>query len=395
MANERDYYEVLGVERRAGGAEIADAYRKLAIKFHPDKNPGNAEASDRFKEAARAFEVLSNDELRARYDRYGHAGLQGGGRHEFNDLSDIFDAFGDLFGGGMFGGGGGGRRANRARQGRDVFSSVSLSLVEAARGATKAIQFTRHEQCGTCDGSGAKKGTKPQACEYCGGHGQVIQSAGVFRLQTTCPSCRGAGSVIREKCPDCGGEGLTMEQVERRVTIPAGVDRDVRVRLAGEGEPGANGGPPGDCYCVIEIEEHPFLTREGRDLHCEVPITFSQAALGATVEVPTLDGPKPLAIGRGTQAGDVVRVKGLGMPEVRGRGIGDLHVHMHVEVPKTLSPRAEQLLRDLAAEEQKAVSPKRSSFFARLGEYFQPKDVSDQGDKPHDEKPKSKKESQS
>ena len=395
MANERDYYEVLGVERRAGGAEIADAYRKLAIKFHPDKNPGNAEASDRFKEAARAFEVLSNDELRARYDRYGHAGLQGGGRHEFNDLSDIFDAFGDLFGGGMFGGGGGGRRATRARQGRDVFSSVSLSLVEAARGATKTIQFTRHEQCGTCDGSGAKKGTKPQACEYCGGHGQVIQSAGVFRLQTTCPSCRGAGSVIREKCPDCGGEGLTMEQVERRVTIPAGVDRDVRVRLAGEGEPGANGGPPGDCYCVIEIEEHPFLTREGRDLHCEVPITFSQAALGATVEVPTLDGPKPLAIGRGTQAGDVVRVKGLGMPEVRGRGIGDLHVHVHVEVPKTLSPRAEQLLRDLAAEEQKAVSPKRSSFFARLAEYFQPKDVPDQGDKPHDEKPKSKKESQS
>jgi molecular chaperone DnaJ len=395
MANERDYYEVLGVERRAGGAEIADAYRKLAIRFHPDKNPGNAEASDRFKEAARAFEVLSNDELRARYDRYGHAGLQGGGRHEFNDLSDIFDAFGDLFGGGMFGGGGGGRRTNRARQGRDVFSSVSLSLVEAARGATKTIQFSRHELCGTCDGSGAKKGTKPQPCEYCGGHGQVIQSAGVFRLQTTCPSCRGAGSVIRDKCPDCGGEGLTVEQVERRVTIPAGVDRDVRVRLAGEGEPGANGGPPGDCYCVIEIEEHPFLSREGRDLHCEVPITFSQAALGATVEVPTLDGPKPLAIGRGTQAGDVIRVKGLGMPEVRGRGIGDLHVHMHVEVPKTLSPKAEQLLRDLAAEEQKAVSPKRSSFFARLGEYFQAKDAAEPGDKPHDEKPKSKKESQS
>jgi molecular chaperone DnaJ len=395
MANERDYYEVLGVERRAGGAEIADAYRKLAIRFHPDKNPGNAEASDRFKEAARAFEVLSNDELRARYDRYGHAGLQGGGRHEFNDLSDIFDAFGDLFGGGMFGGGGGGRRTNRARQGRDVFSSVSLSLVEAARGATKTIQFSRHELCGTCDGSGAKKGTKPQPCEYCAGHGQVIQSAGVFRLQTTCPSCRGAGSVIRDKCPDCGGEGLTMEQVERRVTIPAGVDRDVRVRLAGEGEPGANGGPPGDCYCVIEIEEHPFLSREGRDLHCEVPITFSQAALGATVDVPTLDGPKPLAIGRGTQAGDVIRVKGLGMPEVRGRGIGDLHVHVHVEVPKTLSAKAEQLLRDLAAEEQKAVSPKRSSFFARLGEYFQAKDAAGPGDKPHDEKPKSKKESQS
>ncbi|NCY01767.1 MAG: molecular chaperone DnaJ [Planctomycetia bacterium] len=374
MANERDYYEVLGVERRAGGAEIADAYRKLAIRFHPDKNPGNPEAADRFKEAARAFEVLSNDDLRARYDRYGHAGLQGGGRHEFNDLSDIFEAFGDLFGGGVFGGAGG-RRGTRARQGRDVFASVSLTLVEAARGATKTVAFSRHEACSGCDGSGAKQGTKPQPCDYCGGHGQVIQSAGVFRLQTTCPSCRGAGSIIREKCPTCAGEGVTVEQVERRVTIPAGVDRDVRVRLAGEGEPGTSGGPPGDCYCVIEIEDHPFLTREGRDLHCEVPITFSQAALGATVEVPTLDGPKPLAIARGTQAGDVVRVKGLGMPEVRGRGIGDLHVHVHVEVPKTLSPRAEQLLRDLAAEEQKAVSPKRSSFFSMLAEYFQPKET--------------------
>ena len=397
MANERDYYEVLGVERRADGAVIADAYRKLAIRFHPDKNPGNTEAADRFKEAARAFEVLSNNELRARYDRYGHAGLQGGGRHEFNDLSDIFDRFGDLFGGsGVFGGaGGGGRRANRARQGRDVGTSVSLSLVEAARGATKTVEFSRHELCGSCDGTGAKKGTKPQPCEYCAGHGQVIQSAGVFRLQTTCPSCRGTGTIIREKCLDCAGEGLSVEQVERRVTIPAGVDRDVRVRLAGEGEPGANGGPPGDCYCVIEIEDHPFLAREGRDLHCEVPITFSQAALGATVDVPTLDGPKPLAIARGTQANDVVRVKGLGMPEVRGRGIGDLHVHVHVEVPKTLSPKAEQLLRELAAEEQKAVSPKRSSFFSRLGEYFQPKEAASPADKPRNEKPTKKKESPS
>jgi molecular chaperone DnaJ len=248
---------------------------------------------------------------------------------------------------------------------------VSLSLVEAARGATKTVAFTRHEPCGTCDGSGAKKGTKPQSCDYCGGQGQVIQTAGVFRLQTTCPACRGAGSVIREKCTACGGEGLTEEHVERRVTIPAGVDSDVRVRLAGEGEPGGNGGPPGDCYCVIEIEDHPFLTREGRDLHCEVPITFTQAALGATVDVPTLDGARPLQIVRGTQPGDVIRVRGLGMPEVRGRGVGDLHVHMHVEVPKTLSPKAESLLRELADEEHAAVSPKRSSFFSRLAEYFQ------------------------
>ncbi|MEY3205977.1 MAG: hypothetical protein RLZZ21_2308 [Planctomycetota bacterium] len=373
MVDQRDYYEVLGVERRATSAQITDAYRKLAIKFHPDKNPGNAEAAARFKEAARAFEVLSDADLRSRYDRFGHAGLQGGRQHDFNDIGDVFEAFGDLFGGGIFGEafGGGRKRSNRPRKGRDVFCQVSLSLVEAARGATKTVAFTRHEPCGTCDGSGAKKGTKPQPCDYCGGQGQVIQTAGVFRLQTTCPACRGAGSVIREKCTACGGEGLTEEHVERRVTIPAGVDSDVRVRLAGEGEPGGNGGPPGDCYCVIEIEEHPFLTRDGRDLHCEVPITYTQAALGATVDVPTLDGAKPLQIVRGTQPGDVIRVRGLGMPEVRGRGVGDLHVHMHVEVPKTLSPKAEALLRDLAAEEHAAVSPKRSSFFSRLAEYFQ------------------------
>ena len=373
MVDQRDYYEVLGVERRSTTAQITDAYRKLAIKFHPDKNPGNAEAAARFKEAARAFEVLSDDDLRSRYDRFGHAGLQGGRQHEFNDISDVFEAFGDLFGGGIFGEafGGGRRRGNRPRKGRDVFCQVSLSLVEAARGATKTVAFARHEACASCDGTGAKQGTKPQACDYCGGQGQVIQTAGVFRLQTTCPACRGAGSVIRDKCPACGGEGVTEERVERRVTIPAGVDRDVRVRLAGEGEPGGNGGPPGDCYCVIEIEEHPFLTRDGRDLHCEVPITFTQAALGATVDVPTLDGPKPLQIARGTQAGDVIRVRGLGMPEVRGRGLGDLHVHVHVEVPRSLSPKAESLLRELAAEEHAAVSAKRSSFFSRLAEYFQ------------------------
>lgn len=277
MPQSRDYYEVLGVDRRATGAQIADSYRKLAIKFHPDKNPGNQEAVDQFKEAARAFEVLSDSDLRARYDRYGHAGLAGG-THDFNDISDIFEAFGDMFGGGLFGGAT--RRTSRGSQGTRRVLRVSLSLLEAARGATKTIDFTRHEICGGCDGNGAKKGTKPQACEYCAGRGQVVQSAGVFRLQTTCPACRGAGSVIREKCATCGGEGLTEEHVDRHVTIPAGVDRDVRVRLAGEGEP-AEGGPPGDCYCVIEIETHPFLTREGRDLHCEVPITFSQAAARA------------------------------------------------------------------------------------------------------------------
>lgn len=392
MVDQRDYYELLGVDRRATSAEITAAYRKLAIRFHPDKNPGDAESASKFKEAARAFEVLSDTDLRGRYDRFGHAGVDGGRRHDFNDISDVFEAFGDLFGGGIFGDafGGSRQRPNRARKGRDVFCQVSLSLVEAARGATKTVAFDRHETCSVCDGSGARKGTKPQGCDYCGGRGQVIQSAGVFRLQTTCPACRGAGTVIRERCAECGGDGVTEEHVSRKVTIPAGVDRDVRVRLAGEGEPGGNGGPPGDCYCVIAIEEHPFLVREGRDLHCEVPVSFSQAALGATVDVPTLEGAKPLDIARGTQPGDVIRVRGLGMPEVRGRGIGDLHVHVHVEVPKSLSRRAEELLRELAAEENASVTPKRFSFFSRLAEYFSGSETGAEGESQKSEQPEEK-----
>jgi len=352
MVDQRDFYEVLGVERKATPEQITVAYRRLAIRFHPDKNPGDPDAAGRFKEAARAFEVLSNPDLRARYDRFGHAGVEGGGRQDFNDISDVFEAFGDLFGGGLFGDafGGGRRQGPRARKGRDVFAPVRLTLVEAARGCARTLSFTRHEPCGSCDGTGSRAGTRPQPCDYCGGQGQVIQQAGVFRLQTTCPACRGAGTVIRDKCPACRGEGFAEQRVEKRVTIPAGVDADVRVRLAGEGEPGANGGPPGDCYCVIEVETHPFLTREGRDLHCEVPVTIAQAALGATIEVPTLDGPRPLEVARGTQPGEVIRVRGLGMPEVRGRGVGDLHVHVAVEVPKTLSPKAEGLLRELAAD---------------------------------------------
>ncbi|MBL6910966.1 MAG: molecular chaperone DnaJ [Pirellulales bacterium] len=381
MVDQRCYYEVLGVERRANSGQITEAYRKLAIRFHPDKNPGDDAAANRFKEAARAFEVLSDESLRGRYDRYGHAGLQnggGGGQHEFNDMSDIFEAFGDLFGGGMFGGRG---RAPRAQKGRDVFCEISLTLLEASRGESKTIHFRRHEECTTCRGSGAKPGTSPQQCEYCGGQGQVLQSSGIFRLQTTCPACRGAGSIVRDKCPDCAGQGQTEVSIERKVTIPAGVDNDVQIRLAGEGEPGANGGPPGDCYCVIEISDHPFLTRDGHELHCEVPLTFSQCALGTTAEAPTLHGPKPLQIPKGTQPGDIIRIRGLGMPDVRGRGVGDLNVHIHVEVPKKLSDRAEELLRELAEEEQADVSPKRSNFLTRLAEYFTPENAENPSDK--------------
>lgn len=372
MAEQRDFYEVLGVERGAVDAQIKDAYRKLAMMYHPDRNPGDADASDRFKEAARAFEVLSDQALRTRYDRYGHAGIQGGGAHDFGNVSDIFEAFGGIFGGSIFGDafGNAQNRTARGRKGRDVFCTISLTLLEAARGVVKSIEFTRHEACGECNGTGARKGTKPQRCDYCEGRGQVIQSAGPFRLQATCPACSGTGKIVRDKCSACSGDGVKLERVEKRVTIPAGVDRDVQVRLAGEGEPGGNGGTPGDCYCVIGVEEHPFLTRSGRDLSCQVPITISQAALGAIVEVPILDGTHAVEMPRGTQPGDVLRLRGFGMPEVRGRGIGDLLVQVHVEIPRKLSPRAEQLLRDLAEEEHALVSPAHKSFFVKMKEYF-------------------------
>jgi molecular chaperone DnaJ len=372
MAERRDYYEVLGVARTATAKELADAYRKLAIKYHPDKNPGNEEAIAMFKEAAEAFEVLNDAEKRARYDRYGHAGVEGGAH--FHDINDIFSAFGDIFGGGgifgdFFGGGRGGRRV---RKGADVGTQVTLDLLEAARGVTKSVQFQRHERCQDCQGSGARPGTKPQACNYCGGRGQVVQSSGVFRVQTTCPACHGEGTAIKDPCAKCGGHGVVERRVKRDVVIPAGVDHQMRVRLAGEGEPSPNGGPPGDAYVLIEIREHPLFQREGNHLICRVPITYAQAALGASVEVPTLDGPDTIDIPAGTQPGDVFKLRGRGMPDPRGRGKGDLLVQVNLDVPKKLTPREEELLRELAKEENANVSSHRKTFLERLKDYLVP-----------------------
>ena len=377
MAGKRDYYEVLGVERSATKKEISDSYRKLAIKFHPDKNPGDSESVARFKEAAEAFEVLGDEEKRARYDRYGHAGVNGpGGASQFNDVNDIFEAFGDIFGGGVFGDifGGGGRRGRQVRKGADVGCEVTLDLVEAAHGVTKTVEFERHEACEKCNGSGAKAGTKPQTCNYCGGRGQVVQSSGLFRVQTACPACHGSGTLIKDPCSDCRGAGYVAQRVQREVVIPAGVDHHMRVRLSGEGEPSTNGGPRGDCYCVINIKEHPLFQREGQHLVCRVPITYAQAALGATIEVPTLDGREELRIPPGTQTAEVFKLRGRGMPDPRqrdGRGRrGDLLVQANIEVPKHLSPREKELLRELAEVEHANVSAIRKSFFDKVKDFF-------------------------
>ncbi|MHB1036347.1 MAG: molecular chaperone DnaJ [Pirellulales bacterium] len=374
MAAKRDYYEVLGVERSATDKQIAESYRKLALQYHPDRNPGSDEAIARFKEAAEAFEVLSDREKRARYDRYGHAGIDGpgGGSPHFTDVGDIFNAFGDIFGGGIFDEFFGGRRGRRAHKGADVRCEVTLELLEAARGATKTIHFQRRQRCSTCNGSGAKPGTQPQRCQYCGGHGQVIQSSGMFRVQVTCPSCHGSGSVIKEPCSACRGEGLVPRRVEREVMIPAGVDDETRLRLQSEGEPSPNGGPPGDCYCFIHVKKHPLFERDGQHLICAVPITYSQAALGTKIEVPTLEGIETIEIPPGTQSGEVFRLARRGMPDPRHRGVGDLLVQVSIEVPKTVTPRQDELLRELAEVEHTHVTPRRKSFFEKLRNYFVP-----------------------
>jgi len=372
MPAKRDYYEVLEVTKTASAGEISASYRKLAIKYHPDKNPGNEETIARFKEAAEAFEILSDDQKRARYDRYGHEGVNGQA-HQFNDINEIFSAFGDLFGGGfedIFGGRRGGGR--RVRKGADIGCEISIDLLEAARGCKKIIAFERHEKCATCEGSGAKPGSKLQQCQYCGGRGQVVQSTGIFRVQTTCPVCSGNGKMVKDPCVKCRGQGFTAKTVERELEIPAGIDEGMRMRLAGEGEPSPDGGPAGDCYCIIHVAEHPLFQREGQTLICQVPITYSQAALGASLEVPTLEGAYNLEIPAGTQPGDVFKLRGRGLKSPRGRGTGDQLVQVHLEVPKKLSAKSRELLEQLAHEDHVHVSPKRKSFIDRLKDFFVP-----------------------
>lgn len=365
----RDYYEVLGVDRDSSDRDISKAYRKLAVKYHPDSNPGDDEASQYFKEAAEAYEVLSDSTKRGRYDRHGHAGVDGASH--FGSAEDIFAAFGEMFGGGggMFGDVFG-RGGNRTRRGSDVRADVTLSLEEAARGVNKTLRFKRNHACETCDGSGSEPGSQPQHCQQCGGRGQVLQSAGILRVQTTCPVCRGAGQIIVDPCSDCRGQGQVSKQVELDVSIPAGVDDGMRVRLAGEGEASPSGGPSGDCYVFITVRRHKLFHRDGNNLILQMPISYTQAALGAEIQVPTLEGPDKLTIARGTQSGEVFKLAGRGMPNPQGGKTGDLLVQTFIETPKKISPEQEEILRNLAELEQAEVLPERKNFLQRLTEYF-------------------------
>lgn len=372
MAGKRDYYEVLGVQRSATEKEIAVAYRKLAMKFHPDANPGDDTATEKFKEAAEAYEVLSDSEKRPRYDQYGHQGVEAGAPH-FTDVEDIFEAFGDMFSGGVFGDLFGRRRGRKQRRGADVRCDVTLTLEEAARGITKPVEFARSKRCEKCDGSGAKPGSSPETCRRCGGRGQVVQSAGFVRVQTSCPSCHGAGTLITHPCDECRGNAYVAIKVKMDVAIPAGVDDGMRVRLPGEGEPSPDGGPSGDCYCFISVRPHSIFKRDGKNLILQVPISYSQAVLGARLDVPTLSGPEQVEIPLGTQHGDVFRLRQRGVADPRGGGtVGDLLVQVYLEVPKKTSAKQQTLLRELAELEHTDVTPHRRSFLEKLRAYFAP-----------------------
>jgi len=375
MSSQRDYYDVLGVARDASAAEIKKAYRKIALKNHPDRNPGDEVAVERFKEASEAFDVLHDDTKRSRYDQYGHAGVSGagGGGGGFQDVGDIFSQFGDIFESFGFGGGGGGGGRGRggARRGSSLQASAEIDLTEAATGCTRELHISRREPCETCDGSGARPGSKTVSCSTCGGHGQVIQAQGFFRVQTTCPSCNGEGKTIANPCVDCSGSGRAMKDVVREVKIPAGIDNGMQLCLRGEGEAGAKGGPRGDLYVDIEVKEHPLFERDGMDLMCRVPVTYSQAALGAELEIPTLNGRRGFTLKPGTQPGTVTRIRGKGMPDPRtGRNVGDLLVEVQVEVPRNANGRQAELLRELADLEAADVMPERKSFFDQVKEFF-------------------------
>ncbi len=371
MSGKRDYYEVLGVSQGASQDEIAKAYRKLALKYHPDSNQGNEDAIHKFKEAAEAYEVLSDEQKRARYDQYGHAGIEGAGGAGFRDVGDIFEAFGDVFGGTIFEDFfGGGRGRSRVRKGADLRCDVVLELEEAAKGVTKTVALTRHIVCETCAGSGAASGSQPEQCRKCAGRGQVVQATGILRVQTTCPICRGSGKTISKPCKTCDGHGLKPTEVKLEVKIPAGVDDGMRVRLPGEGQPSPDGGPKGDAYCFIHLKQHSIFHRDGHNLIFQLPISYSQAALGATVDVPTLEGKRSLDIGSGTKSGTVYRIRGLGMPDPHTGARGDLLVETMIEVPKSLSKRQQELLRELAELEHKEITPERKGFMDRIMEYF-------------------------
>lgn len=354
MSSQRDYYEILGVAKESDADTIKKAYRKLAMQFHPDKNPGNPEAEEKFKEAAAAYEVLSDSQKRAQYDRFGHAAFAGGmggrGGAGYQDVEDIFANFGDIFGD-FFGGGGQGQRRrsrNEARRGADLRYVTEISLKEVLSGLEKDIEFDTDEACGECKGSGAEKGASPVSCPTCGGSGQVVRSQGFFSVASTCPTCRGEGVMIKNPCKPCKGKGRVPEHRKIRINIPPGVDTGTRLRVGSEGEGGFNGGPAGDLYVEIRVKDHPRFERDDADLHVRVKVSYLQLLLGAEIPIETLSGEEVLEIPKGTMNGKTLKMSGQGLPSLRGQRRGDLFCLLEVEFPEKISKEEEKLLRELA-----------------------------------------------
>jgi molecular chaperone DnaJ len=373
--SKKDYYEVLGVNKDASEEEIKKAYRKLAMKYHPDRNPDNPKAEEQFKEAKEAYEMLSDSQKRAAYDQYGHAGVDpsmGGGAGGFGGAG-FADAFGDIFGD-IFGGGARGQRSNVYR-GADLRYNMEISLEDAAKGTETKIRIPVQAKCEPCNGTGAKSGKTPVTCTTCGGHGQVRMQQGFFSVQQTCPKCHGAGQMIKDedKCPSCNGAGRTKQNKTLSVKIPAGVDEGDRIRLSGEGEAGVNGGPTGDLYVVVHLKPHQIFQRDGGNLHCEMPISFTTAALGGEIEVPTLDGSAKMKIPAETQTGGVFRLRGKGIKPLRSSEHGDLMVHVVVETPVKLTTRQKELLREFEESTQADAgkhSPKNKSWVDKAKDFF-------------------------
>ncbi|HMA81409.1 MAG TPA: molecular chaperone DnaJ [Candidatus Binatia bacterium] len=367
MSTKKDYYELLGVGRGAGEEEIKKAYRKLALQHHPDRNPGDKQAEEKFKEVSEAYSVLSDPQKRAQYDQFGHAAFGDGGPFAggFDFSGGFEDIFGDIFG--EFFGGGTSRRRSR---GQDLRYNLTLKFEEAVSGVEKKIKIPRHGPCETCRGNGAKPGTAPQTCPTCKGRGQVNFQQGFFSVSRTCNQCQGQGTVIKEACPTCGGAGRVRSMHTLSVKIPAGVDNGSRLKLRGEGETAPAGGTPGDLYVVTQVEPHPIFVRDNLDIICDVPISFVQATLGAEIDVPTLDGKVKMKIPSGTQSGKVFRMKGKGIKDVHGLQQGDQHVRVTVETPTRLTAKQKELLKEFATLGGEEVNPLAKGFFDKMKELF-------------------------
>lgn len=373
----RDYYEVLSVDRTADSEVIKKAYRKLAMQYHPDRNPGDQEAENKFKEAAEAYEILSNTEKRAQYDRFGHQAFQGGrgfgggGAGGFNDMNDIFSQFGDIFGD-IFGGGGGfgqqqgarsQRNRNSPRKGSDLRFVTEIELAEVITGKEQQIEFETEANCGDCNGSGAAKGSAPVTCKVCGGSGQVVRQQGFFTMATTCHKCHGSGESIEKPCPTCTGRGRVEAKRKIKVTLPPGVDNGTRMRVAGEGEGGYKGGPNGDLYVEIRVKEHEIFEREGDHIFADLDVSYVQFLLGGEITTDGLDGEVEIEIPRGSKPGDKIKVAGRGMPSLRGSRRGDIYFNLNVEFPKKLSEEEDKLIRQIAELNKTKVSAKKKGFF--------------------------------